>query len=372
MTNQSHHFESLTWLRGLAAFLVIISHTLRATEQTYNSGDQVVDWLVLRIFDLGTFGVLLFFTLSGTTLFLSYSSHPKPPTVSAFYVKRFFRIWPAFAISLFIYFGFSYLFRYFYGTPSGQWVESQFMLAPSLLDFVSYLTLSFNISGNSGLFNNAYWSLPVEFQYYLLFPIMVLLIPYLKAFSPLMMGVALYLLYKLDLGVLEDNRMLMLGFTFCGGVLLGYLYKHTKLRFGWVFGTSAFLGLVGIASIIRNEFIQLPPLPVISNIWVMLGLISILVVGIAMFSDIRLPKRVTGKLFKYGEFSYSVYLYHNLFIGLAVLLLVNLNINDAIARYAVVFFLGGIVSSYVASLSYRFIELPFMKLGSSIAKRISA
>lgn len=367
MSSEKHHFKPLTWLRGIAALLVVISHSLRATQDTYLPKDEPVNWIWLKVFDLGTFGVLLFFTLSGTTLYLSHTSRSSKLNVLPFYIKRFFRIWPAFALSLLVYFVFSYVFREFYGEATGNWIERQFLQVPNPTDFLTYLTLSFNISGQLGLFNNAYWSLPVEFQYYLLFPIMILLIPKLKSLSPILMGVALYMVFKLDLGTFEDPRVFMLGFTFCGGVFLGYIYRNYKLRLNQYIGTITFVFLFVSASVVSNRFVEIPDLPVISNIWVMLGLIALLVVASILFAEVKLPRILTSQLYKMGEYSYSLYLYHNLLIGCAVLLLIYFSVTDSVLRYFVVIIFGGFVSLYVAHLSYKYIELPFMRIGSRLS-----
>lgn len=368
MSSKKHHFEPLTWLRGIAALLVVISHSLRATQDTYLAIDEPVNWLVLRIFDMGTFGVLLFFTLSGTTLYLSHTSRPTNLNVFSFYIKRFFRIWPAFALSLLIYFSFSFVFKEYYGTANGNWIEQQFLHTPNPADFFSYLTLTFNISGQSGLFNNAYWSLPVEFQYYLLFPVIVLMIPKLKSFSPILMGVALYVVFKLDFGIFSDRKVFMLGFTFCGGVFLGYIYRNYEFRINKFLGTLLFFLLFTAASIISNKFIEIPDLPLISNTWIMLGLVALSVVACILFSQVQLPKVLTEQFYKIGEYSYSLYLYHNLLIGCAVLLLINFQVTDAMLRYIAVIGIGGLISLYVAQVSYKYIELPFMKVGSKITR----
>ena len=60
-----NHLEQLTYLRGIAAFFVLVSHTLRATEVKYNSNDEVGDFVIMSLFDMGSFGVVLFFVLSG-------------------------------------------------------------------------------------------------------------------------------------------------------------------------------------------------------------------------------------------------------------------------------------------------------------------
>ena len=44
--NGKDYLEQLTWLRGLAAFFVIVSHTIRATEVQYSAKDQASDFFI--------------------------------------------------------------------------------------------------------------------------------------------------------------------------------------------------------------------------------------------------------------------------------------------------------------------------------------
>lgn len=98
--------EQLTWLRGIAAFLVIVSHTIRATEVRYSSTDVPSYFLPLGLLDLGSYAVALFFVLSGCTLWLSNGRMTTGQDILHYYIKRIRRIWPAFMASLVIYLAF--------------------------------------------------------------------------------------------------------------------------------------------------------------------------------------------------------------------------------------------------------------------------
>ena len=104
------HIQQLTWLRGVAALFVIISHVLRATEVKYSEADNISTNFILSFLDLGNFGVVLFFTLSGTTLYLSNAKKIYGANLFFFYIKRFFRVWPAFFVSLILYIIFCFFF----------------------------------------------------------------------------------------------------------------------------------------------------------------------------------------------------------------------------------------------------------------------
>ena len=173
MATQKVNLVQLTWMRGIASFWVICSHVNRAAEVGYTPQDNASSNVILSALDLGTLGVALFFTLSGVTLFLS---NRKISTESPFrfYIKRFFRIWPAYFFALLVYIAAGFLFREWYVGNPEFWVAEQFTKEYSGSDVALYSLLAFNFSGPGGLFNNAFWSLPVEFQYYLIFPILCL------------------------------------------------------------------------------------------------------------------------------------------------------------------------------------------------------
>ena len=121
----SNYLSQLTWLRGIAAFLVIMSHAFYATNVAYTPDQQAATFAIAKALDMGDLGVLLFFTLSGATLYIS--SNGSLNSVFGFYIKRFFRIWPAFSVALLAYILFAFIFQAYYVEPQGYWVEKQFL-----------------------------------------------------------------------------------------------------------------------------------------------------------------------------------------------------------------------------------------------------
>ncbi len=365
ITVNSGYLEQLTWLRGIAAFLVVITHIIRATEVNYLSQS---DWplpSVLYTLDLGAFGVLLFFTLSGTTLYISHSNKAVP--LSHFYIKRFFRIWPAFGVSLLLYILFQPIFSTFYTELQGLWIEKQFVTPYSFIDIIQYLFLYQNVNGIGGLFNNAYWSLPVEFQYYLIFPVLIVSLKYLNFLGPLFIGLALYLVYKYNLSSFIGTKVFMLGFSFCGGVSIGYIYNQLHLKgrmFTLPFTTILLLLSFVAASLITNNIIELPDYPIVSGIWNWYILLSFTSVSAVLFGKIHLNSKVKKLLNICGNISYSAYLYHNLIIATLILLCIQFNINN---EWLFITVLTGTLfgTYYVANFSFHHIE----KRGISIGRK---
>ncbi len=360
------YLNQLTWLRGAAAFFVVIAHVARATEVGYTISDEAVSYAWLSIFDLGTFGVLLFFTLSGCTLCISNRHSVSYVQIHKFYVKRFFRIWPAYVVSLVFYILFRYFFTSSYVEPLGVWIESQFFLPFDLGVLFVYLILAFNITGQAGIFNNAYWSLPIEFQYYLIFPMLIYSVRMVGVLGPLAIGGLLYFVPR----VVEFNtfnpQVFSLAFSFCGGVIVGCSLGRVKLSFvnGWSFLSVALCFV--FVTLVSNSYIDLSDIPVVSNYWNFYGIMAIVTCFIVLHSRVSLPRWLESFLEHYGNISYSTYLYHNIFVGMAVLAIINFPIEDPLQRVGFVLLFTLISTYYLASLSYRYIEQPFIHYGKNL------
>jgi len=72
----------------------------------------------------------------------------------------------------------------------------------------------------------------------------------------------------------------------------------------------------------------------------------------------------------YGDISYSTYLYHNLFLGISILLIKSFGIYGGHLKLGFVFLFTLIGTYFLANFSYKYIELPFLQYGRNIAKKI--
>lgn len=152
----------LDHLRTLAITLVFLFHFGRIFPHP--------EW-TNTISKFGWTGVDLFFVLSGyliaSQLFLKIAQG-KGISIKSFFLKRFFRIIPAYLVVVGIYFSFPY-------------VHERESLAP----LRKYLTFTQNLGldlRTQGTFSHA-WSLCIEEQFYLVLPLTLLLLIYLKAFK---------------------------------------------------------------------------------------------------------------------------------------------------------------------------------------------
>ncbi len=150
------HMLQLDGLRALAVLAVVLHHTLPDS--------------VTRVVDLGGYGVQLFFVLSGfliTGILLKARQEAeqagvgRPRVLRAFYARRFLRIFPLYYAVL--------LIAYCMHAPG---------IREGIFWFVSYLAnFYYALEGTFSGAGSHLWSLAVEEQFYLCWPILVLFLP---------------------------------------------------------------------------------------------------------------------------------------------------------------------------------------------------
>ncbi len=146
---------SLDGVRALAFLLVFYLHINHAG--VWGDGNNPY---ISAFFSVGRTGVTLFFVLSGFLLFLPYTQallfEKNWPQPKIYYIRRILRIFPAYFFSLFIL----VMFTKPYFIQPHNWSQ-----------LVPFLTFTMGYYNSSGLINGPYWTLAVEFQYYLILPL---------------------------------------------------------------------------------------------------------------------------------------------------------------------------------------------------------
>jgi peptidoglycan/LPS O-acetylase OafA/YrhL len=154
----------LDGLRAIAVTMVVLWHYVGIP-----AGND--SWLFL-FFRLGRSGVDLFFVLSGFLITsILIESRGRSDYYASFYLRRALRILPLYAVMLLIY----YAARWHGGGPDE-------LFGGSFPDWTYVLFLQNVVSGFSGNYGPmwlaATWSLAVEEQFYLLFPLVVAFVPF--------------------------------------------------------------------------------------------------------------------------------------------------------------------------------------------------
>jgi peptidoglycan/LPS O-acetylase OafA/YrhL len=164
-TFHERYIPALDGIRGIAILAVLLHHCRFLLDPGYR-----FQHLLVKLFELGWCGVVLFFVLSGFLITgILLDSRTSPNYFSTFYVRRVLRIFPLYYGSLALIFLGS---RLLHGLLGG--VDPLTHINPWW-----YLGFVQNFRPNSMIFDpylGPLWSLAVEEQFYLVWPLLVLLL----------------------------------------------------------------------------------------------------------------------------------------------------------------------------------------------------
>ncbi len=367
MTTIRRHEPALDGIRGIAILLVLFTHCNWVFRQT-----KVTKWF-LPAMTFGWCGVDLFFVLSGY-LITGILLRTKMATnrTASFYARRFLRIFPIYYLCL---------SAVLLAAPHWAWMKSllpyyrigdriaYFAYLQNWLSFRHSLQTPPNILGH-------FWSLAVEEQFYLVWPILVWKVPekYLLrlcvwgivAGLALSSALVLYFGPHLWIDVLTPTRGL--------GLLVGSALAIYLARDGHISG-RALLGMAAAgASIIafialedRREFMDTDAGPYMYTIAIpALALIFGALVGSSRrFIPVLTPALNNSWLKSFGKYSYGIYVYH---IPFFVLVSRSLSAKFGVSfpletRYGLLYVavVIGIIFG-LAWLSYNLFESKFLEL----------
>lgn len=156
----NNYLPIIVSLRGLAALAVCMFHFTK---------DFVADDSITReVFRNGWMGVEVFFVISGFVIpFSLLGSNYSLKNYGSFLKKRLIRIEPAYLISVFLVIGLNFISTFIPGY-AGKPFDLSFNL---IFEHIGYLVRFF---GNEWL-NPVYWTLEIEFHYYLLVGLLIVI-----------------------------------------------------------------------------------------------------------------------------------------------------------------------------------------------------
>ena len=315
--------QSLDTIRGIAIFLVIIAHYFSNTIK-YDGITKILGDYDINIGIIGRMGVMLFFFLSG---FLIYHSLHNTSSITKFYKKRFFRIYPPYLFSLIFYiivayFIFGFLAKY---------------------DFRTYLINAFMLQDifKVDLVVGVYWSLLIEIKFYLIIAILYF---YLKKYFKNVTDIFFIIMLIINLIVFFERGygswlLIWMPFFWVGIYLYIYLEKKamSKQKF-FIIGIVLFFYYF-----LLNEI----------NLGIFLVLNILLFLCIYNF-------HYSNKLLSfYGLISYSFYLLHTIISYPLFYWLTKNIIKDYFFIKILIAFL---LSSIISYLSFKYIENVYFKL----------
>lgn len=364
--NSSPYLPQLTWLRGIAALLVIVSHTVRSTEESYGVGDIPSDAFLLKALDLGAFGVALFFALSGATLYISHCNDNVKTQFLPFAAKRTLRIFPAYIVSMIVFILATPVFSALYTEPRGLWIE-YFYKPYTLTDIFQHLTMVHDLIGNPYSINPVYWTLSVEFRYYLMFPLALLALQINKPIYVILLSAAITSMVLLPGFNPSIPHAFWLTSSFFGGILVAYFCRNSnsagRYKALWLMPIFAAASFVMWS---RNDLPDIPTLRIIHTYNVALCIAAIYITLTSDFSFMPIAAKTILSFL--GKISYSIYLYHLLALTVLFFAAMKLQLHGNTKAYFVLV-MTCIFTIPIAYLSYRLTEKPFIDYSKGIGRK---
>ncbi len=375
----SGHLNFLDGMRGIAILGVFVFHALRAAygmdklpwAGMFRNFDASPSFLLLYPATYGNAGVAVFFVVSGFCIHLSYQ-RSKSKGWKYFFNQRFFRIYPIYLLATLVF---------FFIWPWGDFNLGNFQRITQL---VSHILLIHNW-GESTFYgiNASFWSIAVEVQLYLIYPLLVWLTTRLGWRKSLVLAAVSEIgiivgssVYKMRFGdsfptfITGSPFAFWLSWSFGAYLAECYLQGRTSRLF------AARIELVAIVAILLPFFKLTTPFVFLSFAW--LAAITIERLIVAKWSGPDSPEGLLGRCWSHlgalGMVSYSFYLIHQPMIGLTNRVL-NYVLPGTISHQLLSFCVY--VSSYpivyfISLLIYKRIEQPSINFGKATWKKIES
>jgi peptidoglycan/LPS O-acetylase OafA/YrhL len=374
MKKSAEHLVVLDQFRGAAILSVAVFHSLHEAFgfDTLKWNGSMRDFDVSHTFlyllpaSLGFLGVAVFFVISGFCVHLSHVRSTES-TFGIYIIRRFFRIYPPYLASLVV---FSFIY---------PWQSIDLRQFTGIAQLGSHLALVHNLDARFfyGI-NPSFWSIAVEFQLYLLYPILwcyakrhgwarTLVVTAVIEFMLRAVGAYYPVAFANDpLPRWVTDSPLVFWFSWCVGATLaeGYLAQRlpaVQKRFlyllAWVTITAYFF---------RPTAVFVFPLAATSAAYLIAYSLTRSVSPVDRLI-MTWPRRVLSEL---GIVSYSFYLLHQPLLGLVPRSLKKISSGYAQPSICFLGCLAALVPIYLLSkLSYRYLELPSIAVGKRLIKR---
>lgn len=364
ITGTDSRFGNIDALRGVAAILVIWMHSSEFFARLPGgAGASAWPYALARTIDFGRIGVVLFFGISGFVILSSLRERSKG-WMRTFAIRRFFRLYPVYWISIPI--GVITMAAFGDPIPSIGSILANFSMLQEYIGFESV--------------QGIYWTLHVEIVFYMLCAVLFLF--YISDDDKVLalcviVCILVFVFTRMAIALLHIEPRFMLhafgmlalhiSIMFWGALVrLRFERKvHSYTASTVMYGYGAGFAVLLFTTIILGVLSKLP----LDSDYFRLGVaypLALLVFALGCYSKM-LGNRATIYL---GRISYSLYLFHNTVICMVYFFISRGGMQMSTAWSLLMAIVASIFLTIVcASLTFRFVEQPLIKLGAVLAKR---
>lgn len=382
MSEQAHNtrldWRILSWLRGLAAFYVVINHSRGALFSDSMMYAQHVnpkenwhwwEWVQMTIMNhtsLGSEFVILFFLLSGFSIAHSLRNNTNN---YSFYKRRLVRLYPPYLMG--ILWSFVVIFFIWAFVPFVYYNEAEgFISIKEVFEKISYFpTLLSNLlyMPKDNHLTHQYWSLPFEVVFYLLAPFIIRKLR-IAGTILLFLYIAGWLVYgksyhNPDYTNTVFQFSIEYGIYFIVGILF-YRFKDKLIdsfRPGKVGAIISILVLFELMVLVKGYTFGGEQNKIT-------GIMTICLTYLLLFSALKYQFRIKW-LEKIGDYSYTLYVTHWATIFMVKIIAVKLGYNYYYIHNLYFWYLGIPICLATAYVLYRLVEKPSNQLVEKLRKQ---
>ncbi|SEC60967.1 Peptidoglycan/LPS O-acetylase OafA/YrhL, contains acyltransferase and SGNH-hydrolase domains [Terriglobus roseus] len=373
-TEAQNHFFWIDILRGLAAFAVVVYHCrvdmwigfkrIAASPALYSRFDHWTAYLSAPV-PFFRSGVMLFFLISGFCIHYPYAAGGRDLTLRSYSVRRFFRIYPPYLMAVLIALVVEYVCFHLVRMPRS---------APSKVLQTIFMVQNYGADPYQMKGDPALWSLPIELELYLLYPIFWALLQWrgwkvsytvvcITSFSALAVILATPMLRDRFQTIGQVGNSLMYWVIWCGGAWLAEEIRRgtTNTFLKTELFLAVFSGVVAVSSTATNWPIEYQEL-LWGAFWFLMLRAGLRKAHLLEY----LAPNVAKGFALLGTISYSLYLIHYPFFKLcSALWLMHFHHQQTNFLVALLF---AVATLPIAYLFYILFERPFHRMAQRLGR----
>jgi peptidoglycan/LPS O-acetylase OafA/YrhL len=358
------YFADLDGLRFFAFLAVFLFHSFHTEDQGI-VGSDIYQFVKKVLVTNGNLGVNFFFVLSGfliTYLLIAEKEQKGSISIGKFYLRRMFRIWPLYY--LIVIFGFLIFpqIKLMFGEIPRETADYRYYLC--FLNNFDFINKGLPDASMLGVL----WSIAVEEQFYLVWPLLLFTLPQKKYPFVFLSVIAISIIFRSfnnNYNIYEYHTFSVMGDLAVGAMGAWLFYNNTAVA--TVVKELNKLEIIGLylcvifILIFRKELWD-TPFAAFERLIVAIVFLGVLLEQIV--AERSLFKLSNFPVVSYlGRISYGLYCYQFIGILIALKLPSLLGVEHSIYTVMIIEPLLGLLATIgIAYLSFNFFEKPFLRL----------